>query len=498
MLHLRLIVGASALEGLRWARQNLYALLILSPLVLGMTYFGVGRILRDVAWEPTPGGGFALAALVTLCVVLPALSRASAEIYHPRWPEALLDALPVSADTHLHAALARRLARTSAVGVVALVARVLVGGGAWDVTFWAALLLFVALVALAEVFAALEWIHWGHRREGRHAALAACVVVAAAAAGGALLLLVVKPAHLGAGARAGALAAGGLLTVVLYVLARALHGRWRASDIEYAKRLRERERRGPGVENLLRRLKATASVRSQLARDVRLTLRGFSSAVYAAAVVASLWIVVLAGVLVSGLLPEQSWLGSSSWLDVTWRPSVLAVKFACVLAAASLAALVPVLVAYQSPHLWLERAAGVAGADAWRAKLYYARVVTLPAPLAAWAVGCLCGASPAFYVLPLLAECVWVWWLVSTLAGGLAFETPEQPGLAVIIVACVTLAMGGFTAFMWPMGLSAYAYGLPQLLMRAQHLAHMHLNAADSKREPVFTKLHTAKADADR
>jgi len=157
------------------------------------------------------------------------------------------------------------------------------------------------------------------------------------------------------------------------------------------------------------------------------------------------------------------------------------VKFACVLASATLAGLVPVLVAYQAPHFWLERATGVAGADAWRAKLYYARAVTLPAPVGAWAVGTVCGAAPAFYAPALLAECVWLWWIVSALAGGLAFETPEQPGLAVIMVACVTLAAGGFTAFLWPMGLALYAFGLPQMLLRAQHRAHVYLNTVDSR-----------------
>ena len=38
MLHFRLIVGASAREGLRWARQYLYALLILSPLLLAFVH----------------------------------------------------------------------------------------------------------------------------------------------------------------------------------------------------------------------------------------------------------------------------------------------------------------------------------------------------------------------------------------------------------------------------------------------------------------------------
>ncbi|HWS55610.1 MAG TPA: hypothetical protein VN228_15835 [Pyrinomonadaceae bacterium] len=481
MFQLRLIVGAVVLDGLRWARQNLYTLLILSPLVLGMTYFGVGRILQDAGWEPARGEALALAALATLCLVVLAMSRASAEIYHQRRPEALLDTLPVGADTHLHAALARRVVRASAVAVVAVVARALVRGGAADLTLAAALALLVAVLASAQIFAALQWIHWGHKRGRAHALAALCLTAVASVAGGALLLAVVKPAHLAAGERGAALAAGALLAAGLYASALALHRRWRGSDIEYAKRLRARDRRGPDVENLLRRFAGSDSVRAQLARDLRLTVRGFSSAVYAVAVVAALWMAVLAAVLMSGLLPAAGGPSGSSWLDATWLPAVLAVKFACVLAAATLAALVPVLVAYQSPHFWLERAAGVPGADAWRAKLYYARAVTLPAALAAWAVGCLCGASPAFYVAPLLAECLWLWWIVSTLAGVLAFETPDQPGLAVIMVACLALAGGGFTAFIWPMGLALYTYGLPQMLLRAQYRAHFHIEQVDSK-----------------
>ena len=40
----------------------------------------------------------------------------------------------------------------------------------------------------------------------------------------------------------------------------------------------------------------------------------------------------------------------------------------------------------------------------------------------------------AFTAVPLLAECAWLWWLVSTAAGGLAFEMPAQPGLALVLV----------------------------------------------------------------
>ncbi|HYY99552.1 MAG TPA: hypothetical protein VE642_13205, partial [Pyrinomonadaceae bacterium] len=198
----------------------------------------------------------------------------------------------------------------------------------------------------------------------------------------------------------------------------------------------------------------------------------FSSAVYVAAGVAALALLLLVALLAGGAVPAGE---SEGWLSATWLPGALAVKLACVAACVALASLVPVLVAHESPHLWLERASGVRGEDAWRAKLYAARVLTLPAAALAWLAGVLCGAVPAFYALPLLAECIWLWWLVATLAGGLAYEMPEQPGLALILTACATLGAGGLAAFAWPAGLAVYALGVQQLYMRGHARAQRHL-----------------------
>ena len=64
---------------------------------------------------------------------------------------------------------------------------------------------------------------------------------------------------------------------------------------------------------------------------------------------------------------------------------------------------------------------------------------------------------------------------MSTAAGGLAFEMPEQPGLALVLMTCAAGAAGGFTAFVWPMGFALYAFGMQQLLMRGAHQAHVYL-----------------------
>lgn len=487
--HVLLITRAGATDALRWARQHLYALLVLTPLVAGMTYFGVARLVEDSAWRPSAEQATALSILAAACLVVLSMSRASAEIYHLRRPESVFDTLPVSENALIAAALARRVAANLGVGVILLVARALAGGAANDsaggvgsssggaLVSTAALLLFVLLMSAAEAFAALEWIHWGHRRERAHAALALALVAASSVIAGLLVLTVVKPEMTSVGARAAAFAAGATLTIALTALVVFLHGRWRAGDIEYAKRLGSRDRWGLAVESLSRRL-GDAPVAAQLARDLRLTLRGFSSAVYASAGVAALWLVVLAALLGSGALSVEA--GETTWFRATWLPQLMAVKFASVLSMVSLSALVPVMVAHQTPHLWLERTVGARGPELLRAKLYYARSLLLPAAASGWLVGLASGAIPAFYALPLLLELLWLWWLVGTLAGGLAFELPEQPGLAIVLIACVGSAAGGFVAFLWPAGLALYALGVPQLLMRGEHRAHLHLRGEAS------------------
>lgn len=472
MHQLKLIAGAWLLEGGRWARANLYALLVLGPLVLGMTYFGVGRMVREAAWSPTEAQTLAAGVLAAACLVALSLSRASVEVYHVRRPEWVLDALPVSMNVQLSAALARRAGHACAVGAVALVLRWL-AGGVFGATIFASAALLVCVLASGAVLSALVWVRWSHRRGAARALALVVSVVVCALVTGALLASVVRPDALTLFGRTSLFMCGVVTAVALAAAAFAVHARWRAADSEFAQRLGARERWGALIERFARRAcRDNETLAAQLARDLRLVLRGFSSAVYAAAGVGALLIALLVGLLAGDVLAEGEAEGFGS---MTWLPKVLAVKFACVLATAALASLVPVLVAHQEPHLWLERSVGLKGEDAWRAKLYLARVVTAPAAAAAWVAGLVCGAVPAVYAVPLLAECVWLWWLVSTAAGGLAFEMPAQPGLALILVLCAGLAAGGLTAFLWPIGLAVYGFAVQPLCMRGAMRADMHL-----------------------
>lgn len=451
-----LLIGASVRSQLRWAKEHIYSWLILGPLMLGITYATASRLAQDIAvLRPSFFLGAAIATFSVTCLIALSMSRASAELYHIRRPESFFDALPVSASTYLHAAMVARLSRTVVAAIVALVARWLLGASEFlDRSSVPPLMLFILIVTLAEMLAALNWVHWNHTKDYRPALLALLVLALTVSLSGLLLALIFKADAIGSGGRFWVLSGSAPWAAVLYLLVYASHTRWRFSDIEYARRLQSSGRLS------LFNLRAFArrfgpSVGAQLARDLQLTLRAFSSAVYVAMALALLSVAALVAVLTTEMLPPGN--EAAGWFEATWLPSVLATKLGVVATTVSLAALLPVLVAYELPHLWLERATGTTGMDIWQAKVWYTRIVSSPAPFAAFAVGVIFGEIPAFYLIPLFVESLFLWWMVSTLVGAFSFEMPERAGLSIILMVTVGAAGGFFASLLWPFGLMIYA-----------------------------------------
>jgi hypothetical protein len=469
-----LLIGASARSLLRWARQHVYAWLILTPVVLGITYFTFVRVAENLPdWQPSTIFTIALATVFNLSLIGLSLSRASAEIYHPRRPESYFDALPVSAAAHLHLALATRAARTGVVAAAAMLARAAFSkSGLLHPLDLPALLSFIALTSLSETLGALSWIHWGHTRNSRAAIAALVVLLVNGSLGGLLLTIVLRPSSFSSRVELW-LSAGCIIWIlILYSVVYLLNTRWRSSDLEYARRLESTTRPIVRIEHALRR-RLPQVVLAQLARDVRLTLRAFSSAVYVVFAVATLCAVALLAALASDWLPPV--LHQTAWLDATWVPQVVAIKIACVLAVVSVASLLPVLIAYELPHMWLERAAGTTGLDLLRAKICYARLLTFAAPLIIFSAGIVTGSVPGFYLLPLLAECLWLWWLLSSLMGTLSFEMPTRPDLAIIVNGTLGLALGLVAAIVWPVGLILYPQAMHSLQARGQQRARYYM-----------------------
>jgi hypothetical protein len=503
-----LLASAELRDRWRWARQHLYALLVLAPLVLGMTYMTLARMASyDLELETlSVWVQLLLAVFSVLALIALNLSRASREIYHLRQPAIFSEALPVRRATHLRLALLARLGRTFVLGLVLLVLRSLLRDDPMIVTVLASpISLFVAviLITLAEVYAALNWIHWGHTRDKQAAGLAALLLLVTAVVSASLLMLFFNPAAVTE--LTGSLlvsissldgrdqppingivyAVGSLWASWIYLLTHGAHERWRATDIDYAQRLQQESRLNLDAPGILNR-RMTESVASMLERDLRLTLRIFSSAVYVAAGVCALLMFSLLVVLTTDVLPSgPEFIGglmAFGWASATWLPAVISIKIACALAAASLGSVLPVLVYYQLPHMWLERATGARGEEVWQAKLWYARVVTLPVVLLIYLAGVIAGlignqggGVPLSYVVPLLAECLWLWWLVSTVAGALAFEIPDRPELAIVMILTLSISLGTLSAVMWPMGVGFYGMTIAQITERGGARAHYYL-----------------------
>lgn len=472
MKKLLLLIGASARSQLRWATEHIYWWLVLGPLVVGFTYFTVGRVLDNLPpFEPSPAVAVACAALFEAVLIALSLSRASAEIYHLRRPESYFDALPVDTALHLRAATITRFTRTMFVAVAALFAHLRAGAGALlDSGTLIPFILFILVISLAEVFAALNWIHWGHAKDKLAAFVAVATVSVAVILGAALLALIIKPDYFSLTFKLWLMIVSAVFGAALCFVAHRLHARWRASDIEYAKRLQSSSRWSAFSAQALKR-RFPQVVAAQLARDLQLTLRAFSSAVYVVSGMSALWAVALVVALTTNLVPTET--STSGWLNATWLPQVMAIKAACALVVATLAALAPLLVAYELPMMWLERATGAAGFDLWQAKLWYARIVTSPAPLIIWAAGMLTGKAPIMYALPLLAECLFLWWLISSLFGALSFELPQRPGLAIIVIETIALAAGSFGVMFWPAGLIIHFQAMHSLTDRGKHMARI-------------------------
>ena len=78
-----------------------------------------------------------------------------------------------------------------------------------------------------------------------------------------------------------------------------------------------------------------------------------------------------------------------------------------------------------------------------------------------------------FYAVPLLLECLWEWWLVSTLIGALAFEIPDRPELAIVLMISFGAMFGLFVTIFWPIGIVLFALnGIRGLTIRGHARAN--------------------------
>lgn len=480
------------LGGLRGLIRDAFAVLLLGSIVVGAAVWIVSRyleVLRTTIALHAVGEVGALPGPASLVVVLlataflaPAVRR---ELYALAPAPRLAEPLPLAPAARFRVALGLTLVASLPLVAGGLVVAGFLAEGAVGALGWATWTLRLLAAAATLVPLAVVVVLVLVRARLRGAALAGvgvalpALAVAGAAAGhplGEALLLpwwaaaaqleAVAASALGLPLPGRAAAAPWFLLVELALgatLARVLYLRWRSGDLETAGHLT----RGGSVvrrriSDLLlapgrRRLGGAVAV--QVGRDLLLVLRRFSPAVHlAAAGTILLWMAAVAA------LPE----------GVAWGEPLGV--FLAILAVYPPAALVPFLLRHQLASGWLERSSGVDPETVWKAKLWSARLLALPALAGSAAVVAWLATRPGrvdpleLGVVGVLLQLLAGGWIVASFLGVAVFETAEHPFLGLLFASLAGLALAALLVFVprvaW-MWVVLYVFGQGAVASRA-------------------------------
>jgi hypothetical protein len=259
-----------------------------------------------------------------------------------------------------------------------------------------------------------------------------------------------------------------LTSIIALIISSLLYSRWQISDAEKV----EQALATPFSRHLLQQLSQlltfcfSANLQVHLQRDLALTIRFFSSAVY--------FSVAIVTILQLALITYSQRVSAS---DENLR---LATEVCCALSSFALAAITPLLVKHQLAFFWLERSSPLDGAILAESKLWYARLFSLPAPILTLLVAASCGQWTNFSAYgQLMGECFLIWWLTSSLVGVLVFELTTRPALSVIFTAIASLAIATLTIRLWWVGVLLYTFSITSLIGRAHERALVFLTGLE-------------------
>lgn len=454
-----------------------FVLFVLGPIIVGGFWFILQPTLARAAdWIQAASANLVhadfLAAGLALTIALIAAGMPSAlrETYAIRTADVTLDALPLGPRLRFGLITITQLVRNipgfAAVWVAYLLLAEASGGRP---PHPAGLLPPMAAVTVLQLLGALVLLRMGLFRTGRLLALAAGMlalawvvrsVPEAVWVSGPLAL----PARFFADRIAMALRGGSPVldfsVIVVVVVARfisvQLYLRWREEDRERAEQaLAQKRRLLSGFEQRLSpRLGLPGA--ALLARDLRLTLRGFVPATSVAVAMAALC-------LTAGFVGGRE-------LQVAYRD--LAAQLGVALACLSLSALAPLMLARQLPMHWIELASGAPAEALWRTKCRLALAISLPALLVGLAAGLALGLEPGDY-LAFALRLVLSWVTMATIIGLLSFEIADSPALGLLLGGLFSVGVCGFYAIpnYWPLGVFIYAYIMNALKQRANQTA---------------------------
>ncbi len=462
-----------------------FSVVVLAPMIVAGFYFilepnvvQAGGWLRRGAPDWTGADLAAAGFLLSAALVAAGLPSALRHAYALGLPEAYLDALPISADARFRALLAGQLLRNvpAWIGLAAIFHLLASEGQDALLPSLGTTLTVILEVAALQILTALTLVHRAWLRPARLLAIGAsivliCVLVRFEPLAGLLLLPLLPAASFFQAAMVAALevdlvpsgwlsqwpaqAAGAL---AIGVLAWGAYRNWRDAEVERAEEAIGRKAFTIAGLDALLRGRFGAEVGAQLARDLRLTLRAATPAVWTCSAAALLFLGAMPTAIVNRWAPEQ------------WMAVLLLTLTG--LAVFSLSAIAPVLLQRQAPALWTEHASGVSPEDMLKARKYFTLIVSFPAAVLACAVLPLYPGSWGAAVW-FAARAALAWISVSTMVGAAAFDVAAAPGLGLMLMGLASAGVCGMYGFneLFPIGLFLYAYLMHHLSERAESAA---------------------------
>ncbi|MBI4852443.1 MAG: hypothetical protein HY819_11670 [Acidobacteria bacterium] len=479
---LRLIIYFKFLEVLRQVKDNIFSLFVLGPMVLGIVYLLAIPYINTLAIGAYPLLELeAINLIVTILIflfLLSSISKVIAEIYPIQLPDSYLDGLPITPTWRFISLLIFRIYKNFPLLIVLTLANFLVNNIAQKTSQTPLVFLLIILPSILQL-AILQIVLVVLAAHLKQLQLTRLLIFFLA-----LVLIQYYFPQIALWLNLPIIGIRELLvslyfswaksqehnfsiyqtllslslSLILLAIALFAYKQWSISDREIVEQILAKKRRLSDllIESFILSKTLGIKLGASLLRDLTLTFRFFSAAVYlsfAFAIIFEISLVVVA--------------------TRTDYPLDIIAQSATALASFSLSALAPALIKHQLPFLWLERSLPVTAEDMYSSKLFYACILSLPVPIISFLLSLPLMSFTLENGLFLLFQLMLIWLIVASIVGILSLEIASRPSLAILFTAIASLAIAILTIQVWWFGLIVYLYSMDKLLLRAKDRARI-------------------------
>lgn len=481
MKSLRLILYFKFLETLRQIKDNLFTLFFLGPIILWFVYMLAVPYLDALAVGLSPvfsaNSLQTLATILIFLFLLSSLSDVIAEVYPIQSPESYLDALPIAAKWRFFSLLIIRISKNFpllfVIGLVNFLVSKIANRPSQSLSIVFFILIPIALqLASLQLALVILATHFKQLRFARILLFFAFISVIGYLVpkvgyflgfpfiGMRELLMLVY--NNWTGSSSSLISIYSLISLLVFmgvtIIALISYQKWAILDREVVEQALAKKRYFSDLigQNFVLAKIFGLKIGAPLLRDLILTFRFFSAAVYLSFAFATIFEVSLI------VLAQR-----------TDYPVEIIAQGVTALATFALAALAPALVKHQLPFLWLERSLPVSGEDMSTCKMFYACLISLPIPIISFLLSLVLKPLPLAEEGFLLFQIMLVWLTVASLVGILSYEIASRPALAIIFIAIGSLAIAILVIQLWWIWFILYPYVMDKLLVRGRERARI-------------------------